>query len=74
MTNLIAVAIFPARVEADLARGALEAAGLYAIVAADDAGEQNPGLDYSRGVSVLVRPEDLERAREVLDTGRGGVA
>ena len=70
MMNLIAVAVFPARVEADLARGALEAAGFYAIIAADDAGQQNPGLDYSQGVAVLVRPEDLDSAREILDKAR----
>jgi hypothetical protein len=63
--NLIAV--FPIRVEADLARGALDAAGIYAVVAADDAGGQNPGLDYSRGVAVLVREADLITARQVLN-------
>lgn len=70
MTNLVAVAIFPIRVEAELARGALDAAGIYAVVAADDAGQQNPGLDYSRGVAVLVREADLAAAQELLD-GRG---
>lgn len=64
--NLVAVAVFPVRVEADLARGALDASGIYAVVAADDAGQQNPGLDYSRGVAVLVREGDVAAAREVL--------
>jgi hypothetical protein len=71
MANLVAVAVFPARVEADLARGALDAAGIYAVVAADDAGQQNPGLDYSRGVAVLVRSEDLAAAHQVLHGATG---
>jgi hypothetical protein len=72
MMNLVAVAVFPARVEADLARGALQAAGIVSVVAADDAGQQNPGLDYSRGVAVLVRSEDVATARQVLETASGG--
>ena len=71
MANLVAVAVFPIRVEADLARGALDAAGIYAVVAADDAGQQNPGLDYSRGVAVLVREEDVNAARELLNDATG---
>jgi hypothetical protein len=68
MTDLVPVAVFPLRVEAELARGALDAAGIYALVVADDAGSQNPGLDYSRGVAVVVRPDDADRAREILGT------
>jgi hypothetical protein len=73
MTTMVPVGIFPARIEADLARGALEAAGIFAVIAADDAGQQNPGLDYSRGVAVMVRQPDLEAARRVLHgaTDRG---
>ena len=71
MNNLVTVALFPTRIEADLARGALEAAGIYGIVAADDAGQQNPGLDYSRGVAVMVREADLEAAHQVLHEATG---
>jgi hypothetical protein len=71
MTSLIPVAVFPIRAEADLARGALDAAGIYAVVAADDAGQQNPGLDFSRGVAVLVRAEDVSAAEEVLNDATG---
>jgi hypothetical protein len=71
MTNLVPVAIFPDRIEADLARGALDARGIYAVVAADDAGQQNPGLDYSRGVGVFVRDEDVEAAKQVLQDATG---
>jgi hypothetical protein len=73
MTNLVTVADFPIRAEAELARGALDAAGIYAVVAADDAGHQNPGLDFSRGVAVLVRAEDVEAAKQVLHDATGRV-
>jgi hypothetical protein len=71
MTDFVPVAIFPDRVEAELARGALENEGIYAMIAADDAGQQNPGLDFSRGVAVLVRAGDVEAARTVLDDATG---
>jgi hypothetical protein len=74
MTDLVTVALFADRIEAELARGALDAAGIYAVIAADDAGQQNPGLDFSRGVGVFVRPEDVAAAKGVLHnaTGRSG--
>ena len=71
MTKLVTVVTFPDRIEAELARTALEATGVYAIVAADDAGNQNPGLGFSRRVSVLVRQEDVELARQVLQDAAG---
>jgi hypothetical protein len=71
MTNLVPVAIFPARIEADVASGALEAAGIFSVVAADDAGQQNPGLDYSRGVAVMVRETDVDAARQILGEATG---
>ena len=71
MTNLVAVSVFPARIEADLARGALEAGGIYSVISADAAGQQNPGLVYSGGVAVLVRPEDLAAARQILHEAPG---
>jgi hypothetical protein len=71
MTSLVTVSVFPARIEADLARGALEAAGIYSVISADDAGQQNPGLVYSSGVAVLVRAEDLASARQILNEDPG---
>ena len=71
MTHLVAVAVFPARIEAELARGALEAAGIYSVIGSDDAGQQNPGLVYSGGATVLVRAEDLASARQILNEVAG---
>ena len=64
-TGLIAVKTFLSRIDADLAKGALEAAGIDAIVRADDAGGTRPGL-WMGGVALLVRTEDQENARKIL--------
>lgn len=64
--ELVCVQTFANRHEAELARGALAASGIEAIVAADDAGGEVPGLDFPRGVGVFVRGEDLAAAREAL--------
>ncbi|MGE3841161.1 MAG: DUF2007 domain-containing protein [Vicinamibacterales bacterium] len=68
MTDQIVCAVtFSTRQEAELARGALEAGGIAATVAADDAGSEIPGLDFSQGVGVFVRESDLEAARDLLE-------
>lgn len=64
--ELACVRTFANRHEAELARGALEASGIEALVAADDAGGEVPGLDFPRGVGVFVRAEDLAAARAAL--------
>lgn len=64
--ELVCVRTFANRHEAELARGALQASGIGALVAADDAGGEVPGLDFPRGVAVLVRSADLAAAREAL--------
>jgi hypothetical protein len=64
--KLVVVAAFPNKIDADLAQGALEAAEIEAMVAADDAGGLQPGLWVGEGVKVLVRAGDVDRAREIL--------
>jgi hypothetical protein len=63
--RLVVVRTFLNRIDADLAQGALEAAGIDAIVGADDAEGNQPGL-WMGGVRVLVREEDAEEAAQVL--------
>ena len=65
-TELVVVRTFLDRIEADLAVSALEAAGIDAMVRGDDAGGVQPGL--WKGNDVIVRGEDADAAREVLDT------
>ena len=63
--RLVVIRTFLNRVDADLAQGALEAAGISAMVGADDADGNQPGL-WMGGVRLLVREEDAEEAAQVL--------
>jgi putative signal transducing protein len=65
--DLVVVHTFNTRPEADLARGTLEAAGIDAMVRADDSGALQPALAYmGPGIQVIVRSEDLDAARDIL--------
>jgi len=64
---LVVVGTFLTTMEAELARGALDAADIESMVSADDAGGMRPGLWVS-GVRLLVRAEDVARAAEVLSS------
>jgi hypothetical protein len=59
------VAVVGSRAEADLIVGLLHSYGVRSVVAADDAGGQEPQLQAD-GVRVLVAPADEEAAREIL--------
>lgn len=64
--DLVVVQTFNSRPEADVAKSALDAAHIDAMVLADDAGGVQPGLWEGRGVAVVVNREDESAAREVL--------
>lgn len=64
------VATFLTRVDADLARTALEAAEIEATVSADDVAGMRPHL-WMGGVRLLVSSNDLERAKAVLAEAEG---
>ena len=66
--RMVVVRVFPATIEADLAASWLEAASIESIVQADDAGGVMPFMQVTRGVKLLVREADEERAKEVLDS------
>jgi hypothetical protein len=66
--NLVVVHAFGSGPEADMAKSALEAAGIEAMIQADSAGGMRPHLAWaSGGFKVLVRDEDAAAAREVLE-------
>jgi hypothetical protein len=67
MDDLHVIRTFINGVDAELARGALEAAGIASMIRADDCGGTRPHL-WMGGVELLVRPEDVARAEEVLGT------
>jgi hypothetical protein len=67
-TDLVVIHSFGSQPEADLAKGALEAAGIDAIIQADSVGGMRPHIAWgSSGFKVLVREEDAADAREVLN-------
>jgi hypothetical protein len=65
--DLIVIGTFITSIDAELARGALEAAGIESLVRADDCGGTRPHL-WMGGIELLVRGEDADRAREILET------
>lgn len=65
--ELVTLRIFHYRHEAELARSALTAHGIESALQADDAGAQGLGIQFIRGVRVLVRAEDVTRAAEILE-------
>jgi hypothetical protein len=64
--DLQTIATYINNIEAELAHSALEAAGIDAMIRADDCGGTRPHM-WMGGVQLIVREEDVERAREVLD-------
>ena len=64
--ELVVLRTFGNHIEADLARSALEAAGIESMVRADDAGGTRPSLWVGSGVQLMVRAEDEQWAAEVL--------
>jgi hypothetical protein len=63
--RLETVGNFLNRVDAEIACGALQAAGIEAMVAADDAAGTRPHLWLS-GVGIRVHADDAERAKQIL--------
>jgi hypothetical protein len=65
--DLIVVDTFNTQSQAEIAKSALESAGIDAMIKADTAGGMRPHLAWSgAGFQVLVREEDEAEAREVL--------
>jgi F420-dependent methylenetetrahydromethanopterin dehydrogenase len=66
-TKLVVVQSYASRPEGDLAKGALEDAGIPAMIQADTAGGMREHLAWSgAGFKILVREEHATVAREVL--------
>jgi len=65
--EFVIVRTFSYRQEAELAQGALHAAGIESMVRSDDGGALRPGLAFSNGVQLIVRADDAQQAREIID-------
>lgn len=64
-SELVVLRDFLKKGEAEIAQGALQAEGVKSIIQADDAGGEEPGL-WMGGVKLLVRPQDVDIANEIL--------
>jgi hypothetical protein len=68
MSDLIVVHSFATEMEAVIAKSALESAGIVAAIRSDSAGGMRPHLGWSTGgYELLVREEDEDTAREILN-------
>jgi putative signal transducing protein len=67
LDDLVVAQIYSFRVEAELARSALEANGIEAMIEADDCGGQRPLLGANLGVRLLVRRADKSKAKSFLE-------
>jgi hypothetical protein len=66
-TKLVVVQSCGSRIEAELAKGALEEAGIQAMIQGDTAGGMREHLAWSgAGFKILVREDDATSARDVL--------
>jgi hypothetical protein len=63
---MLTVRIYGSRLEAQIAKGLLEAKGVSAFIFADDEGGMAPHLEVSSGVHLKVRKEDYEKAKLLL--------
>jgi hypothetical protein len=66
---MVEVGIYPNRTAAEIAQGALAAAGIEAELVADDAGGVYP-FDLTGGVRLYVDEADAADAAAVLGTGK----
>ena len=69
--SLVTVGTFLNHIEADLAKSALEAAGIESMIRSDDCGGVRPHL-WMGGIQLLVRDGDAQRALEILNSGAAG--
>ena len=58
--------IFSNETEATMAQQVLQGSGVRGFIFKDDAGGMEPHLQRSRGVRLIVKAEDAERAHEIL--------
>jgi len=66
-TSLVVLRTFVNAFEAQVAKGALDAAGIASMIRTDDAGGMRPHL-WMGGVELVVRAEDAVEADKILAT------
>ena len=64
--GMIAIATYSDKMSAEMAKGQLEAAGITALIHADDGGGMRPDLDMTIGVRLLVPADAVDTAKQIL--------
>lgn len=67
MSDTGVAATFAYRHEAEFARETLREAGIESVLAGDDAGGAYAGMSFTRPFKLLVRQDELDRARALLE-------
>ena len=62
----VPVGTYSYRHEAEFARATLQGAGIECVLVGDDAGGAYAGLSFTRPITLLVRPDQLDDAKMVL--------
>jgi hypothetical protein len=62
-SDLISISTFRSTVDAQIAKGILDEAGIDSMIRADNAGGMYPAIS---GAELLVREKDVEKANEAL--------
>jgi hypothetical protein len=65
--NLKLVRKFATETEAQMARASLECEGIQAVIMTDDAGGMLPQFQMVEGVRLMVREDNLEKAKAILE-------
>jgi Putative prokaryotic signal transducing protein len=65
--NVVTLRTFSNELDAELAKSALTAAGIYCLLSHDPLWRVDPFLSSTPGVSLTVRAQDAPRAKEILD-------
>jgi hypothetical protein len=64
--ELVVVRTFGDRIEAEMAKSALEAAGIRSMIRGDDCAGLRPHMNLWNGIELIVRAMDRSQALEVL--------
>jgi hypothetical protein len=63
----VVLKVFATEMDAKMARDVLNDEGITAFVFKDDGGGMEPHLQRTRGVRLVVKPDDAKRARKILE-------
>lgn len=64
--DIVQLIRYPSEMDAIFVRTMLQSEGIEVMIMKDDAGGMEPQFQLTQGVRLMVRAEDLERAKELI--------